>query len=111
MQKNYAASAEDHLVYDYLKEEVGYHIYDRINDIKRKFNVCVELGAGRGYVSRHITSETANLVYQCELSHKFLDQAKISGEVNTYKVLSDEEFFPFKNNSLDLVVSCLVCIG
>lgn len=38
MQRNRAAQAEDVSVYDYLKDEVGYRLADRVYDVKRKFN-------------------------------------------------------------------------
>ena len=34
-------------------------------------------------------------------------QSEVSPEVPTYRVVADEEFFPFKDNSLDMVVSSL----
>lgn len=44
LQKERAALNEDVQVYDYLKDEVGYRLSDRIFDIKRKFNTIVDLG-------------------------------------------------------------------
>ena len=46
---------DDHQVFDYLKEEVGYRVYDRILDIKRHFNTVVDLSAGKGYIGRNFT--------------------------------------------------------
>ena len=40
--------------------------------IFRQFNTMVELGCGRGYVSRHMLKETVKTIYQCELSEKLL---------------------------------------
>lgn len=34
-QKDWAAKAKDANVYDYIKEEVGYRLADRVYDIKR----------------------------------------------------------------------------
>lgn len=74
----------------------------------REFNTMVELGCGRGYVSRHVLKETVKTaIYQCELSEKLLMQSEVSPEVPTYRIVADEEFFPFKDNSLELVVSSL----
>lgn len=44
LQKERAALNEDVQVYDYLKDEVGYRLSDRVFDIKRKFNTIVDLG-------------------------------------------------------------------
>ncbi|KAL5008439.1 hypothetical protein ScPMuIL_014020 [Solemya velum] len=97
----------DYKVYDYLKEEVGFRMSDRVCDVKRKFEVAVELGCGRGYVSRHLLGDMVGTIYQCELSQKLLAQSETSPEVETYKVVADEEFLPFKDNSIDLFVSSL----
>jgi len=48
LQRERAARAPDVAVYDYLKEEVGYRLADRIFDIKRRFKLAVDLGCGRG---------------------------------------------------------------
>ncbi|KAK7103785.1 arginine-hydroxylase NDUFAF5, mitochondrial-like [Littorina saxatilis] len=107
MQRDRAAVAEDHEVYDYLKDEFGYRLSDRLCDIKRKFSVAVELGCGKGFVSRNVYSDMVDTLYQCELSTKTLDLAQPSPEVPTYKLIVDEEFIPFKEDSLDLVFSNL----
>lgn len=44
LQKERAALNGDVQVYDYLKDEVGYRLSDRVFDIKRKFNTIVDLG-------------------------------------------------------------------
>ena len=50
---------ENHEVFDYLKEEVGYRVYDRVLDIKRHFETVVDLSAGKGYVGRNFTKVCA----------------------------------------------------
>ncbi|XP_076355286.1 arginine-hydroxylase NDUFAF5, mitochondrial isoform X2 [Tachypleus tridentatus] len=51
--------------------------------------------------------DTVGFLYQCELSEKFLEQSKTSETVPTQKLLVDEEFFSFPENSVDIVVSSL----
>ncbi|XP_061167811.1 arginine-hydroxylase NDUFAF5, mitochondrial-like [Saccostrea echinata] len=91
----------------FIKEEIGYRTYDRLLDIKREFDVGVDLGSGLGYVSRHILKDTIKTLYQCELSEKLLRKAQVSPEVPTHKLIVDEEYLPFKENSLDVIVSSL----
>ncbi|XP_062593382.1 arginine-hydroxylase NDUFAF5, mitochondrial-like, partial [Saccostrea cucullata] len=88
-------------------KQIGYRTYDRLLDIKREFDVGVDLGSGLGYVSRHVLKDTVKFLYQCELSEKLLRQAQVSPEVPTQKLIVDEEFLPFKENSLDVIVSSL----
>ncbi|XP_014668915.1 PREDICTED: NADH dehydrogenase [ubiquinone] 1 alpha subcomplex assembly factor 5-like isoform X2 [Priapulus caudatus] len=107
-QKNRAAALPDWNVYEYVKEEIGWRVADRIFDVKRKFDVGVELGSGRGYVSRHVIQESMGYLMQCEMADKLLDQS-VGPEDNVPldRLVADEEFLPFKDNSLDIVVSSL----
>lgn len=107
LQRDRTTVLSDYKVYEYVKEEFGYRLADRVFDIKREFDVLVDLGCGRGYVSKHLLKETVNTIYQCEMSKKMLMQSEVSPEVPTYRMVVDEEFLPFRHNSLDIVVSCL----
>ena len=53
LHRDRSARRDDHQVFDYLKEEVGYRVYDRVLDIKRHFDTIVDLGAGKGYVGKN----------------------------------------------------------
>ncbi|KAH3711972.1 hypothetical protein DPMN_071648 [Dreissena polymorpha] len=107
MHRDRSAVMPDYKVYEYIKEEIGYRVADRVGDIKREFEVLVDLGCGRGYVSKHLLKDTVKTIYQCELSEKMLSQSEVSIEVPTYRIVADEEYFPFRDNSLDIVVSSL----
>ncbi|XP_071489850.1 uncharacterized protein [Diadema antillarum] len=104
-QRDRAAMAEDVEVYDYLKDEIGYRLVDRVRDVTRKFQVAVDLGCGRGLLANHLTDDEVGTLYQCEMSEKMLEQAPSPDGVKTYKVLCDEEFLPFEEESIDLIVS------
>lgn len=107
LHRDRTAVMSDHKVYEYIKEEFGYRLADRVLDIKREFNILVDLGCGRGYVSKLLLKDTVKTIYQCEYSEKMLSQSEMSPEVPTYRMVVDEEFLPFKNDSLDIVVSSL----
>lgn len=47
LQRERAASAKDVNLYDYLKDEIGYRLADRVFDIKRKFKLAANLGKWR----------------------------------------------------------------
>ncbi|XP_071490755.1 arginine-hydroxylase NDUFAF5, mitochondrial-like, partial [Diadema antillarum] len=104
-QRDRAAMGEDVEVYDYLKDEIGYRLVDRVRDVTRKFQVAVDLGCGRGLLANHLTDDEVGTLYQCEMSEKMLEQAPSPDGVKTYKVLCDEEFLPFEEESIDLIVS------
>jgi NADH dehydrogenase [ubiquinone] 1 alpha subcomplex assembly factor 5 len=107
LQRERAARAPDVAVYDYLKEEVGYRLADRVFDIKRKFKLAVDLGCGRGYVAKHIDSESVEELVVCDMSPTWLDQVSCPPNVKLKREVVDEEFLPFEAASLDLVTSSL----
>uniref|UniRef100_A0A336LU23 Arginine-hydroxylase NDUFAF5, mitochondrial n=1 Tax=Culicoides sonorensis TaxID=179676 RepID=A0A336LU23_CULSO len=107
LQKERAAKSEDVELYDYIKEEVGYRLSDRVFDVKRQFKNAVDLGCGRGYVSKHILADSVERLTLCDISPAMLDVAKSTPGVDIIKKEIDEETFKFDDNSLDLVISNL----
>lgn len=67
----------------------------------------MELGCGRGYVTPHLDSEAVGSLFQCDMSLGYLAQSKISKDVPTTKMVVDEEFLPFLENSVDIFLSSL----
>lgn len=106
-QRDRRAMDPERHVYEYLKEEVGFRMSDRICDVKRNFKTALDLGCGYGHLSKGIYKDMVEVLYQCDLSENVLRQSSVSPEVPTHKLLVDEEFLPFKENSFDLVVSSL----
>ncbi|XP_004433801.1 PREDICTED: NADH dehydrogenase [ubiquinone] 1 alpha subcomplex assembly factor 5 isoform X2 [Ceratotherium simum simum] len=53
-QKNWAARQPEPMKFDYLKEEVGSRIADRVYDIARDFPLALDVGSGRGYIAQHL---------------------------------------------------------
>ncbi|KAG8443881.1 hypothetical protein GDO86_009178 [Hymenochirus boettgeri] len=105
-QKDWAAGQPGSQQCDYLREEVGGRIADRVYDISRTFPFALDLGCGRGYISQHLSKDTVETFVQTDLSEKALKISAVS-EIPTVKVIADEEFIPFKENTFDLVVSSL----
>lgn len=50
LQRERAALASDVNLYDYLKDEIGYRLADRIFDIKRKFKLAADIGKEQNIV-------------------------------------------------------------
>ncbi|KAM3931356.1 arginine-hydroxylase NDUFAF5, mitochondrial [Leptodactylus fuscus] len=105
-QKNWAASQANVQQYDYLREEIGDRVADRVFDVARTFPFALDIGCGRGHVARHLTKETVERLVQADMSEKALKNCAAS-EIPTVNVIADEEFLPFKENTFDLVVSSL----
>ncbi|KAF4802588.1 NADH dehydrogenase [ubiquinone] 1 alpha subcomplex assembly factor 5 [Turdus rufiventris] len=129
-QKNWAALQAEPAKCDYLREEVGGRIADRVFDISRTFPLALDVGSGRGYIAQHLTklvvkekcyygdfeansslpfmnhTETVEKLIQVDIAENALKNA-VESEIPTVKVVADEEFLPFKENTFDLVVSSL----
>lgn len=108
IQKERAALDPEVAVFDYLKEEVGFRLSERILDIKRKFGKVVELGCGRGHLSKHVISSSVEELVMCDMSPSYLEQAVGPEEgVKCHRMVVDEETLPFEPNSIDMFVSNL----
>lgn len=108
LQRERAAKNPDAPLYDYLKEEVGYRLADRILDIKKELKVGLDLGCGRGYVAKNITDVELKHLYMSDLSPSMLETAQTPENIESTKIVIDEEKpFPLESKSLDLVISNL----
>ncbi|KAM5176695.1 arginine-hydroxylase NDUFAF5, mitochondrial isoform 2-T2 [Callospermophilus lateralis] len=105
-QKNWAAQQPEPMKFDYLREEVGNRIADRIYDISRDFTLALDVGCGRGYIAQHLNKETVGKFFQTDIAENALKNS-LESEIPTVSVLADEEFLPFRENTFDLVVSSL----
>ncbi|XP_052506962.1 arginine-hydroxylase NDUFAF5, mitochondrial isoform X2 [Budorcas taxicolor] len=105
-QKNWAARQPELMKFDYLKEEVGSRIADRVYDIARDFHLALDVGCGRGYIAEHLNKEAVGKFFQTDIAENALKNA-LETEIPTVSVLADEEFLPFRENTFDLVVSSL----
>ncbi|XP_037668025.1 arginine-hydroxylase NDUFAF5, mitochondrial isoform X2 [Choloepus didactylus] len=105
-QKNWAARQSEPKKYDYLREEVGSRVADRVYDIARDFPLALDVGCGRGYIAQHLNKETVRKFFQADIAENALKNT-LETEIPTVSVLADEEFLPFKENTFDLVVSSL----
>ncbi|KAM6941948.1 arginine-hydroxylase NDUFAF5, mitochondrial isoform 2-T2 [Lycodopsis pacificus] len=105
-QKNWAASLQDGDLYDYLRDEVGSRVADRVYDITRTFPLALDIGGGKSHIAEHISKDVVERLFLTDVSEKALKRTR-RGEIPTHRVLADEEFLPFKENTFDLVVSSL----
>ncbi|KAF7659025.1 hypothetical protein LDENG_00003620 [Lucifuga dentata] len=105
-QKNWAASLQNSHQYDYLRDEVGSRVADRVYDIARTFPLALDIGCGKSHIAEHLSKEVVERLFLTDFSEKTLKQRR-QNEIPTHCVLADEEFLPFKENTFDLVVSSL----
>uniref|UniRef100_A0A8C5MAM1 Arginine-hydroxylase NDUFAF5, mitochondrial n=1 Tax=Leptobrachium leishanense TaxID=445787 RepID=A0A8C5MAM1_9ANUR len=105
-QRSWAAGLPHSQHYDYLREEVGARIADRVFDIARVFPFALDLGSGKGYISKHLIKEAVEKLVQADTCVKALKNSALS-QIPTISVIADEEFVPFQEGTFDLVVSSL----
>jgi NADH dehydrogenase [ubiquinone] 1 alpha subcomplex assembly factor 5 len=88
--------------HDFLLQHVTDDIADRLAVVRRRFDVTLVLGAHHGIVGRRLRTLAAiGTVIEAESAPRLL--ARCDGP----RVLADEEFLPFRDASLDLVISPL----
>lgn len=88
---NFIHCSPDVALYDYLKEEVGFRLADRVFDIKREFKTAADIGCNRGYISKHILAECVEHLTLTDTSPSMLDQAQGTPGLNMHKLVKDEE--------------------
>lgn len=98
-RRRVAASAPAH---DFLLHRVAEDLADRLAIIKRQFPVAANIGAYHGVLSRRLRHiDSVGLMIDVEPVAELLAACEGPG------VLADEEFLPFGEATLDLVVSGL----
>lgn len=107
-QKERAGRMPNVDTYDYLKNEIGYRLADRVFDVKRTFKSALDLGCSRGYVSKNIICDSVEKLVMCDTSETYLHQAFPPEEgVLVERLVVDEEKLPFESDYFDLVISNL----
>lgn len=87
-------------VFSQLCQEVSGRLINRIKAFKREFLTCWQIGNDGGYLERALVSKS---------NHYILSDLDALGHTNQaiQYVVADEEFFPAKQSSLNLVLSFL----
>lgn len=98
-RQRFAAEAKQ---VDFLLARVADDFLERLAVTKRHFPVALSLGAYHGLVGERLVGHNGiETLIQCETSARLLSQAR------GLRVQADEETLPFRNESIDLVVSAL----
>ncbi len=90
--------------HDFLFREVADRLADRLDDVKRKFPLALDLGARAGLMAAALKGRGGvQTLVQTELSERLARAArKLS-----LAVVADEETLPFADGSFDLILSCM----
>ncbi len=96
LRRDLIASRFDH--HDFLVTEISKRLVDNLKDIKRTFNTVLDINLSDTQIKSMFNN---GLVINQDLSSRMLTRKK------GLSVQADEEYFPFKNKSFDLILSCL----
>jgi NADH dehydrogenase [ubiquinone] 1 alpha subcomplex assembly factor 5 len=93
-----AASLREH---DFLVREMAHRLVERLDDIRRKFAVALDLGCRHGYLAEDLVRRGVQMLVHCDLSSAMVRR------LASPCLVGDEEALPFAAGSFDLVVSLL----
>ena len=88
--------------HDFLFQEAGERLCDRLDDVTRTFPFALDLGCRTGGMAKILGRRGGiDQLIQSDLSYEMVAQA------GSGSIVADEEFLPFALNSFDLVLSNL----
>ena len=91
-------SAAEFHKHDFINQEITTRLIDNVQDIKRNFNTILNMNCDARSIDKHF--DEAFVINQ-DLSFNMVDRYE------GHKIQADEELFPYKNHSLELILSCL----
>ncbi len=91
--------------YDFLLQEVGERLLERLEDIRREFPIALDLGCRNGLLGQRLQGRGGvQWLAQGDLSGAMVERASAPQRPG---VVLDEEFLPFGRSSFDLVLSLM----
>ena len=88
--------------YGFLFREVAERLSERLEDVKRRFPVALDLGCREGLLAGFLGARGGiETLIQCDLSEAMARRA------GGLRLVADEECIPFAEGRFDLVISCL----
>lgn len=103
-------AAADIGAHDFLFREVAERLLDRLDDVRRRFPLALDLGCHHGVVAELLAGRGGvETLVQADLSLAMARRAAAKGTptLGSPALVADEEALPFAEASLDLVVSVL----
>jgi NADH dehydrogenase [ubiquinone] 1 alpha subcomplex assembly factor 5 len=87
--------------HDFLLCEIAERLVDRLDDVRRKFPVALDLGCRHRALAGDLAARGVQTLVHCDLSYRMVRSA--AGP----RLVADEEALPFAAASFDLVISLL----
>jgi len=112
-QKDRATLLENSREFDYLRDEVARRLADRLEDIlMEEYPIAIDLGGHSGFIAKYLQDSKVKVktLYQTDFSEKMLTRdisLPHQGNIQPIRLVVDEEYIPFENSSIDLVMSSM----
>ena len=84
--------------HDFLNREISERLIDNLKDIKKSFNTVLSMNMCDEVMQNHLS--------QAFVIHQDLSVNMVKSRTGS-KIQCDEEFLPYKNQCLELILSCL----
>lgn len=109
IQRNRAAQLDEYDVCQYVKEEMAQRVADKVFDLTKFSDVCIDIGCGGGYIASNLIKENVAVILQCDMSAGLIKRScgVVDAEVPVLSIVADESMAPFREQSADLIVSSL----
>lgn len=89
--------------HDFLHREVAERVLERLDEIKHRFPLALDLGSRTGIIGTMLNGRGGiETLIECDPSPAMVRRAG-----GSHRLVADEEFLPFREASLDLVISVL----
>lgn len=108
LQRNRAFAHPDYEKAQYLREEVGWRVADKIFDLTKFNELVLDIGCGSGFIAPHLIKENVGKLIQIDMSKSQVEASKGCDEVEVERRCVDEETLEgFEENQFDLLVSSM----
>ncbi|KAE9415659.1 hypothetical protein Angca_005235, partial [Angiostrongylus cantonensis] len=109
-QRDWAVCQRDFDDAQYLKDEIGWRVADKVFDLTKFNPVALDIGCGMGHIAPHMIKENVGKLIQCDMSEQMVKRSKgpDDKEVGIERVVCDEETLElFTADHFDLLLSSL----
>jgi len=102
--RNRARAAASFADFDFLKSEAALRLADRLDLMRRNFDLCLDFGCHDGLLTRYLKrTGKVGTVIQSDPTFEFASLARINGPA----IVTEAEKLPFAPAMFDAVFSCL----
>lgn len=109
-QRDWAVRQPDFKAAQYLKEEVGWRVADKVFDVKKFNPLVLDIGCGMGHITPHLIKENVEKIIQVDLSGGMVQSSAgcDDSEVIVERRTVDEETLDeFHENQFDLLLTSM----